>query len=198
MVRFDKVTKSYGALTVLDSLDLDVARGREGGDHRPLGFRQDHRAAHADDARDDQRRRYLGRRRAADACREERRDGAGRPAPSPPHPRQDRHGLPALQPLSPHDGAEELHGGAVHRAEAAEAGSGGARARTPRHGGARRQAEPLSEPTLRRPAAARRLRPRARHATEGHAARRGHLGARSRARRRGAERHPQARLASST
>jgi polar amino acid transport system ATP-binding protein len=29
MVRFDKVTKSYGALTVLDSLDLDVAEGEK-------------------------------------------------------------------------------------------------------------------------------------------------------------------------
>ena len=29
MVRFDKVTKSYGALTVLDSLDLDVAAGEK-------------------------------------------------------------------------------------------------------------------------------------------------------------------------
>jgi len=27
MVRFEKVTKSYGPLTVLDELDLDVARG---------------------------------------------------------------------------------------------------------------------------------------------------------------------------
>ena len=29
MVRFDKVTKRYGALTVLDGLDLDVARGEK-------------------------------------------------------------------------------------------------------------------------------------------------------------------------
>ena len=29
MVRFDKVTKSYGALTVLDQLDLDVAAGEK-------------------------------------------------------------------------------------------------------------------------------------------------------------------------
>jgi len=29
MVRFDRVTKSYGALTVLDSLDLDVAAGEK-------------------------------------------------------------------------------------------------------------------------------------------------------------------------
>jgi polar amino acid transport system ATP-binding protein len=29
MVRFDKVTKSYGPLTVLDSLDLDISRGEK-------------------------------------------------------------------------------------------------------------------------------------------------------------------------
>ena len=29
MVRFDKVTKRYGPLTVLDQLDLDVARGEK-------------------------------------------------------------------------------------------------------------------------------------------------------------------------
>ena len=29
MVRFDKVTKSYGSLTVLDELDLDIARGEK-------------------------------------------------------------------------------------------------------------------------------------------------------------------------
>ena len=29
MVRFDKVTKRYGALTVLDSLDLEVAAGEK-------------------------------------------------------------------------------------------------------------------------------------------------------------------------
>ena len=29
MVRFDKVTKRYGALTVLDDLDLDIARGEK-------------------------------------------------------------------------------------------------------------------------------------------------------------------------
>ena len=29
MVRFDKVTKRYGALTVLDQLDLDIAAGEK-------------------------------------------------------------------------------------------------------------------------------------------------------------------------
>ena len=88
MVRFDKVTKSYGALTVLDGLDLDVARRREGRDHRPVGLGQDHRAAHADDAGDDQRRRHLGRRRAADHM--SRSGGQMVPAPTRSHLRRIR------------------------------------------------------------------------------------------------------------
>jgi len=39
---------------------------REGGDHRPVGLGQDHRAPHADDLGTDRRRRHLGRRRAPD------------------------------------------------------------------------------------------------------------------------------------
>ena len=50
MVRFEKVTKRYGPLTVLDDLDLDIAQRREGRDHRAFGLGQDHGAAHADDA----------------------------------------------------------------------------------------------------------------------------------------------------
>src|SRR3546814_10028883 len=46
--------------------------------------------------------------------------GAGGCPPSAPHARQDRHGVPALQPLPPYDRAEELHGGAGHRAERSE------------------------------------------------------------------------------
>src|SRR3546814_17244140 len=62
------------------------------------------------------------------------------------------------------------------------------------HGRPRREAEPFSRPALRRPAAACRHRPRARHASQDHAVRRGHLGARPGAGRRGAERDPQAWL----
>src|SRR3546814_6509728 len=71
----------------------------------------------------------------------------------------------ALQPLPPYDRAEELHGGAGHRAEAAEGGGRGACARAAQHGRPRREAEPFSRPALRRPAAACRHRPRARHAS---------------------------------
>ena len=112
---------------------------------------------------------------------------------SAPHPRQDRHGVPALQSVPAHDGAEELHGGAVHGAEAAE-DEAEARARELlAMVGLGDKLDHYPEPAVRRPAAARRDRPRARHAAEGDAVRRGDLGARPGARRRGAERHPQAR-----
>ena len=62
MVRFQKVTKSYGSLTVLDELDLDVARGEKVAIIGPFGLGQDHGSAHADDARDDQQRNHLGGR----------------------------------------------------------------------------------------------------------------------------------------
>ena len=50
---------------------------------------------------------------------------------------------------------------------------------------------PLSFAAVRRPAAARRHRPRARHAAQNHAVRRGDVGARSRTRRRSAGGYPQ-------
>ena len=49
-VRFDKVTKRYGPLTVLDSLELDITRGEKVAIIGPSGSGQNHRAAHADDA----------------------------------------------------------------------------------------------------------------------------------------------------
>ena len=66
-------------------------------------------------------------------------------------------------------------------------------ARVTRQGRHRRQVERLPRPSLGRPAAARRHRARARHAAEGDAVRRADLGARSRARGRGAARHARAR-----
>ena len=74
------------------------------------------------------------------------------------------------------------------RAECRRRGRG-----APRQGRHRREAQPLPVPSLRRPAAARRDRPRARHAPAGDAVRRADLGARPRARRRGPARHARAR-----
>ncbi len=78
--------------------------------------------------------------------------------------------------------------------------AGAGRGRRPGDGAAaarraRRQARRLPGAALRRPAAARRDRPRARHAAAHHALRRGHLRARPRAGRRGAEDDARARRA---
>ena len=54
MVRFENVSKRYGSLTVLDGLDLEIKRGEKVSVIGPSGLGQDHRAAHADDAGNDQ------------------------------------------------------------------------------------------------------------------------------------------------
>src|SRR3546814_14345867 len=90
---------------------------------------------------------------------EERGAAARRRPASEKGARRHRHGLPALQPVSPYDGAAELHGGAGARpgdAQGRGAGTGGG---TPDHGRARRQDGPGPEQALGRSAAARRERP---------------------------------------
>ena len=71
---------------------------------------------HARGARTGHRSRVAG---------EEIRLTAPRPAPphrrrepDPPHPLRARHGVPVVQPLEPHDGARQRHGGAAEGAEA--------------------------------------------------------------------------------
>ncbi len=54
IIKFEKVVKSFGPITVLNELDFEVAAGRKGDDHRTVRFRQVDRAAHPDDAREDQ------------------------------------------------------------------------------------------------------------------------------------------------
>ena len=81
------------------------------------------------------------------------------------HPRQDRHGVPALQPLPAHDGAGELHGGADARCSKLPKAEAEERARELLDMvGLGDKQDHYPEPALRRPAAARRHRPRARHA----------------------------------
>ena len=150
MVRFDNVTKRYGALTVLDDLDLDIAPRREGRDHRPVGLRQDHGAAHADDARDDQRRGHLGRGRAADPHGAERPARAGRRRPtSAGCAAKIGMVFQSLQSLPAHDRAAELHRGAGDRARLSKDGGDRARRRASRHGRSRRQEGPLSRRSSR-------------------------------------------------
>ena len=193
MVRFDKVTKSYGALTVLDGLDLDIARGEKVAIIGPSGS-----------GKTTVLRMLMTLETINDGViwvdgeplTHVKKGGGCVPADGahPPHPRQDRHGVPALQSVPAHDGAEELHGGADDRARheaRARRRSGRAELLAMVGLGDKMDHYPsqLSGGQQQRVAFARALAMR----PEGDAARRGDVGARPGARRRGAERHPQAR-----
>ena len=119
-------------------------------------------------------------------------DDISEPGPQPgPDTAAHRDGLPELQPVPPPDGGGE------HRAGAAQAAADATRRRPDAQAlellspsRSRRQGRHLPGPPVGRAAAARRHRPVAGHGPGGDAARRGDVGARSRARRRGARRRP--------
>ena len=99
---------------------------------------------------------------------------------------EDRHGVPALQPVSAQDGAGKHHRGAGQVRGASRRGRARG-ASSCSNGRARRQGR-LSRAALRRPAAARGDRARAGHAAEADAVRRADSRARPGAGRRGARR----------
>ena len=109
------------------------------------------------------------------------------PAPARAHPRQARHGVPELQSLVAHDHPREHHRGADPRPEGAAQGGGRARRAAAAQGRHLPAARRLSGAHLGRPAAARGDRPGAGDGADRDAVRRADLGARSRARGRGAE-----------
>ena len=167
-VKVDRVTKRFGALEVLRGISLgardgDVIAiiGSSGSGKSTLL-----RCINMLEVPDTRRGRDRRRGDHAEAA-------AGRRTRTPADRRQidrirsaARHGVPELQSLVPHDGARERHRGAGPRAEAAAAPRCVAEAlRAARQGRHRRQARRLPGAALRRPAAARRHRPRARHAT---------------------------------
>ena len=128
MVRFKGVTKRYGALTVLDELDLDVARNEKVAIIGPSGS-----------GKTTVLRMLMTLEQINEGVIEvdgeplthmtqQRRARAGRRAPSAPGARQDRHGVPALQPVPAHDRAAELHRGAGLRARPDQGRGRGARA----------------------------------------------------------------------
>jgi len=157
---------------------------------------EEHAAALHQPARGADQGRSLPRRRA-DGLRRGRRRAqeaavAGRDQPAAPRP---RHGLPAVQPLAAHDGARQRHRGADARARPAARGGRRARRGGTRAGALGREARRLSRPSLRRAAAARRDRPRARDAAQGDALRRGDVLPRPRAHRGGPRGDARARAA---
>ena len=190
MVRFQEVTKRYGALTVLDKLDLDVAPNEKVAVIGPSGS---------------------GKTTVLRMLMTlERIDGGviwvdGEPLTHMP---QNDQLVPASQAhlrrvrakigmvfqhfnLFPHMSAlancmeAPLHVLGLSKAEARERAL-----ELLAMVGPSRQDRALSRPAVRRPAAAGRDRARARHAPQGDAVRRGDLGARPRAGRRGPERDP--------
>ena len=150
---------------------------------RTVRLREIDPAALCQPARTADRRAHPHRRREHLRARLRPRPGA----------HEDRHGVPALQPVSAPVRARQPHDRAVQGAQAIEGGSRAESAGRPR---ARRSAgedSRVPRPSVRRSAAARSHRPRARHGSGDDAVRRGHLGARSRAGRRGPQRHALAR-----
>ena len=82
MVRFDNVAKRYGALTVLDDLCLDIARGEKVSIIGPSGSGKTTVLRMLMTLEIDQRRRHLGRGRAAYPHAAGRPARPGRPPPT--------------------------------------------------------------------------------------------------------------------
>ena len=94
--------------------------------------------------------------------------------------RSGRHGVPELQPVPASHGARQRHARADGGEGRTAQDRAGPRRRAAAQGPSGRIRRPLSRTALRRPAAARRHRPRAGHGAEGDAVRRTDLGARPR------------------
>ena len=92
-VTLTTIRKTYGDVVAVDSIDLEIARGRVLHDARAVGLGQDDDAA-------DHRRLRAARRRARRAARR------GRHRPPAVLPRRE-HGLPGLRALPAHDGGPE-------------------------------------------------------------------------------------------
>ena len=163
------VNKWYGDFHVLRDINLKVLRGERIVICGPVRLRQvDHDPLHqpaggAPEGPDRRRRHRAHQRPEAD------RRGAPR----------GRHGVPALQPVPAPDHPGEPDARADLGAQDAEEAGGRGRHALSEAGEDPRAGEQISGPALRRPAAARRDRPRALHEPAHHAVRRADLGARS-------------------
>ena len=154
-----------------------VAGGRH---HRPLGIGQEHAAAllqlpGGPAGRFDHHLRQEYRHRRQDAARQ----GTQRPAHA------GRHGVPVVQPVPASLRARQCRGRAAKAARHGQGGIRGSGAPPACQGRAGEPRRCLSRPAFRRPEAACRHCPRARHGAARDALRRADLGARSRTCRRG-------------
>ena len=189
MIEVADLWKSYGALEVLKGISLERSARHRACPHRTVRLRKIDAPALRQPSR--------GAAARARARRRSRRRLHGRPPPRRPRarrvPHRDRHGVPALQPLSAHDRARQCQRRPADREARAAAGGQRPRHGAPRQGRARRQGGRLPVAPVGRPAAARRDRAGACHEPGRDPVRRGHLGARPGARRRSAGRDPRAR-----
>ena len=184
MVQLEGVRKSFGDHLVLDGIDLTVAARRGARHHRAERERQEHAAALRQPARADRGGRICWRARRSPAR-----------APTSRRPPADRHRLPAVQPLPAPDGDRQPDARRAPHPEDAAARGGGPCPRAAGDGRARGEGRAASAPALGRSATAGCDRAGADDGPARHALRRGHVGARPGARRRGARRHARPRRA---
>src|SRR5581483_10034912 len=166
----------------------DRPPGRARGHLRAVGLGQVHAAPDDQPARGAERRLRPGARRRVRAGGAE--EAAGQPGRAAP---AGRDGLPAVQPVPAPDRAPQRRAGAPGGEGDAQGGGGGARRPVAQAGRPAALRSSLPGRALRGPAAARRDRPGAQPRPAGDALRRAHVGARRRARRRGAGGHARGR-----
>ena len=151
IVKISGLNKWYGDFHVLRDIDLEVKQGRAHRDLRPFGLGQVdpdplHQRARGIPGGRDRRRRHRARAEPQ-ACR--------RGAP------RGRHGVPELQSVPASDRAGQLHAGADLGAQHPQEGRRSDRDEIPGAGQDPAPGQQVSGPDVRRPAAARRHRPRA-------------------------------------
>ena len=179
-IAIEGVRRSFGSVEAVRDVTLRIEDGEFFTLLGPVGLRQDHAAAH-------DRRLHRARRRRDPHRRTAHRHPAAASA-------QHRHGVPELRDLSqPHRGRQRRL--RPQGAQGCRRGDRRARRRCARPGSAAGLRRALAAPALRRPAAARRHRPRPGHSPRGAAARRAAVQSRCAAAGRHARRDPRAAAA---
>ena len=113
-MKAEQVWKSFGKLDVLKGVDFVVNPRRDIRPAGSFGWRQIDAPALHQPPREDRRGPALGRRRTHGLQAEGGRPPRDAPARGVAPACQDRHGVPALQPLPASDGHRERDGGAHH------------------------------------------------------------------------------------
>jgi hypothetical protein len=178
IICFDNVTKRFGDLVVVGSVQIRGGAGGESHPDRPLRIGQVDCAAYPDDSGTLSRGHAYNCECSLSSAKRARGLPSQRSAP-PANPDERRHGVPEIQSLSAYDGAAQRRrgsdGGVTPQTN--RSGVAGDRALAPRR--AYRQEGSFPEPTFRRPAAAGSDRSGPRHAAARASFRRADVSARS-------------------